>query len=69
MNRPKQNDKDDVRCAFVDRRGKHDLGERPDDMWCHGCHFYVCEDCSLNIGIMGRHDVTEHLDGEGEGGE
>lgn len=62
--RTKQNDVADVRCAFDNGRGKHDLGTEPEDMWCHGCKFYICDGCSKNISPMGRHDVSEHLEGE-----
>lgn len=60
--RPQKNDKSDVRCAFIrDRRGLHKLDKNPDDSWCSGCGFYVCEDCDSPHGApWGDHDVAEH---------
>lgn len=60
--RPKEGDKADVRCAFVGTRpGKHDLGEKPEGAWCHGCGFYICDACDSPFGVSGPgHDVAEH---------
>lgn len=45
-NYPKRFDKADKRCGFDSGlRAPHDLGENPDDSWCHGCGHYVCEAC------------------------
>ncbi len=64
MSMPKQGDKTDHRCGLVEnRRGPHKLQEGEEN-WCHGCQFYICDDCSLNAGLMGRHDVMDHLDEE-----
>lgn len=61
--RPKKGDMSDKRCAFVaDRPGKHDLGKDPDEMWCSGCGFYLCESCDDNMQPFGAHDVIEHED-------
>lgn len=61
--RPKSGDKADVRCAFVlDRPGRHDLGAKPDQSWCFGCAFYVCDGCDSPFGApgIGKHDVNVH---------
>lgn len=31
------------------------------DMFCYGCGQHVCEECSVNISLMGPHDVEDHL--------
>lgn len=49
------------RCAFPDC-------PRPveDDDECCGCGYFICEFHSANPGVMGKHDVTEHWEGEDE---
>lgn len=69
---PKQGDKADVRCAFVTSRpGEHNLGKKPEENWCHGCKFYICDACDAPFGPpgIGKHDVNVHdpkADDEGE---
>jgi len=60
---PKKGDKADVRCGFTGTvKGDHDLGKKPDDLWCSGCQFYVCEGCDVSAGETSGpgHDVMEH---------
>ena len=60
--KPVKGDKNDKRCAFTEtHKGDHTMDD-PDDHWCHGCRYYVCENCSVNLTLMGSHDVMEHRD-------
>lgn len=51
---------DDGKCALCLKEG---LGE---DDRCHGCGYLICEDCNVNVGLMGPHLVVEHQDWEDE---
>lgn len=59
---PKKGDKEDKRCAFTgaDSSKKH-LPVTEED-WCHGCDFYICDNCDSPFGVpgIGKHDVTAH---------
>lgn len=62
--RPAKNDPSDKRCAFVLDGCKGANGKvNADEDWCHGCQFYVCEPCAMNINMpFGSHDVMAHHD-------
>ena len=35
--------------------------EDPSKQYCWGCQHIICEDCSLNPGVVGTHLPEEHL--------
>lgn len=53
---------EDKRCHFC----QHECTE---DDYCHGCKSYVCDEHSVNVSLMGAHDVNEHLEENYEDGE
>lgn len=62
--RPAKGDREDKRCAFVERgdgKDEHSLGADPNETWCYGCEFHICQACSKNLMISKGHDVTDHL--------
>jgi len=44
---------DQRKCEFCEN-----LVDEDDE--CFGCNSFVCEDCNVNWGLMGPHDVIEH---------
>lgn len=46
-------------CHFCPKPGT-------DDNFCHGCKVYVCDDCGVNLGLMGRHAPEDHLESDEE---
>lgn len=55
--------------AVAERRktaGCYFCGAQVDDEEnrCYGCGEVICQDCNLNAGLVGRHDVMEHRESE-----
>lgn len=54
---------DDGKCALCKRGGL------TEDDRCYGCGYTVCNECSVNISLMGPHLVVDHGEEEGSGGD
>lgn len=34
------------------------------DQWCYGCEEYICDECSVDDNVMGKHHPEDHLYGD-----